>query len=93
MGEAPSVTYTMQSSDSSNGRKHDPIEALPEYLGTVLSDDVHDSDELVRRIAMAKADFLALSCIWRRSSLTWSRKLVVFSALVESRLLYGIRIL
>lgn len=67
-----------------------PLKHRLEYLGTVLGDDVHDSHELVRRIAMSKADFLALSCIWRRSSLTWSRKLVVFSALVESRLLYGI---
>ena len=35
-----------------------------EYLGTVLTDDVHDSQELARRIAMAKADFIAIEAVW-----------------------------
>ena len=61
-----------------------------EYLGTVLTDDVHDSQELARRIAMAKADFIAIEAVWRHSSLTWPRKLHIFSALIESKLLYAL---
>ena len=61
-----------------------------EYLGTSLTGDIHDQAELVKRIAMAKKDFLALTNVWRRSSLTWRRKLAVFSHLVESKLLYGL---
>ena len=61
-----------------------------EYLGTTLSDDVHDNHELVKRIAMAKKDFLALSNVWRRSALTWKRKLAIYAALIESKLMYGL---
>jgi hypothetical protein len=61
-----------------------------EYLGTSLTGDIHDQAELVKRIAMAKKDYLALSNVWRRSSLTWRRKLAIFSSLIESKLLYGL---
>ena len=67
-----------------------PSKARMEYLGTVLTDDVHDNHELVRRIALAKKDFLALSNVWKRSALTWRRKLAIYAALVESRLLYSL---
>ena len=60
------------------------------YLGTVLTGDVHDQHELVKRIAMAKIDFMALDKVWRRSSLTWRRKLDIFHALVQSKLLYSL---
>ena len=60
------------------------------YLGTTLSNDVHDQHELVKRIAMAKQDFLALDCVWKRSSLTWRRKLRIFNSLIESKLLYSL---
>ena len=61
-----------------------------QYLGTTLSNDVHDQHELVKRIAMAKKDFLALDCVWKRSSLTWKRKLRIFNSLIESKLLYSL---
>ena len=61
-----------------------------EYLGTILSNDVHDQHELVRRIGLAKADYRALSNVWRRSALTWQRKLNIFQTLVESKLLYSL---
>ena len=61
-----------------------------EYLGTTLSEDVHDNHELVKRIAMAKKDFLALNNVWRRSALTCKRKLAIYAALIESKLLYGL---
>jgi len=67
-----------------------PCRGRMEYLGTSLTGDVHDQAELVKRIAMAKKDFLALSNVWRRSSLTWRRKLAIFGTLVESKLLYGL---
>ena len=61
-----------------------------EYLGTTLSEDVHDKHELVKRIAMAKKDFIALSNVWRRSALTWKRKLAIYDAIIESKLMYGL---
>jgi len=67
-----------------------PCRQRMEYLGTTLSNDVHDQHELVKRIAMAKKDFVALSNVWRRSSLTWRRKLAIFSSLIESKLLYSL---
>ena len=60
------------------------------YLGATVSQYVHDQHELVRRIALSKRDFLALSAVWRRSALTQTRKLALYVALVESRLLYGL---
>jgi len=70
----------------------DPIPCRPrmQYLGTTLSNDVHGQHELVKRIAMAKKDFLALDCVWKRSSLTWKRKLRIFNSLIESKLLYSL---
>jgi len=67
-----------------------PCRQRMEYLGTTLSNDVHDQHELVKRIAMAKKHFLALDCVWKRSSLTCKRKLRIFSSLVESRFLYSL---
>ena len=67
-----------------------PCKARMEYLGTTLTDDVHDNHELVKRIAMAKKDFLALNVVWRRSALTWKRKLAIYAALIECKLLYGL---
>jgi len=61
-----------------------------EYLGVALHSDGSAEHELVRRIALAKADFKALSAIWSRSALTWRRKIRIFSALVESKLLYSL---
>ena len=67
-----------------------PAKERMEYLGTTLTDDVHDQHELVKRIAMAKADFVALEKVWRRSALTWKRKLAIFHSLIESKLLFGL---
>ena len=67
-----------------------PCRTRMQYLGTTLSNDVHDQHELVKRIAMAKQDFLALDCVWKRSSLTWRRKLRIFNSLIESKLLYSL---
>ena len=75
-------------------RKPDGSVIIPgtrmEYLGTVLTSDVHDAQEVTRRIAMARRDFLALEVVWKRSALTWKRKLAIFATLVESKLLYSL---
>ena len=58
-----------------------------QYLGTILTNDIHDCHELVKRIAMAQRDFIAPRNVWKRSSLTWRHKLAVYDALIESELM------
>jgi len=60
------------------------------YLGASLASDGRVGSELSRRIGAAKGDFRSLSKVWRHSSLTTARKLIAYSALVESRLIYGL---
>ena len=60
------------------------------YLGASLDSSGRAGSELARRIGMAKADFRSLAKVWRRSNLSMRRKLEIFSALVESKLLYGL---
>ena len=74
-----------------DGERQLETQSRMDYLGTVLSEDVHDTQELHKRIAIAKKDFISLQNIWRRSSLTWKRKIRIFEALVESKLLYSVR--
>ena len=60
------------------------------YLGATLASDGNLAPELGRRIGAAKADFTALSRVWRHSSLPWQHKLRIYVALIESKLLYGL---
>ena len=60
------------------------------YLGTVLTEDGRLNNELGRRIGAARAELVALTKVWRHSSLTTKRKLQIYSSLVESKLLYGL---
>ena len=60
------------------------------YLGTVLTEDGRLNNELGRRIGAARAELVALTKVWRHSSLTTKRKLQICSSLVESKLLYGL---
>ena len=60
------------------------------YLGTVLNDHGYISSELNRRIGGAKADFTSLSKVWSHASVTRTRKLLLHSSLVESKLLYSL---
>jgi hypothetical protein len=68
------------------------ISASPtmDYLGALLSADGCTDHELNRRIGIAKGDFITLSKVWGHSYLSWARKLRIFSALIESKLLYGL---
>ena len=61
-----------------------------EYLGAVLHGDGSANHDVIRRIAMAKSDFNALSVVWSRSALTWKQKLAIFISLIESKLLYSL---
>ena len=61
-----------------------------EYLGATLAVDGQSRYELNRRIGLAKADFISLSKVWSHSSLTWRRKLRVFTSVVESKLFYAL---
>lgn len=60
------------------------------YLGSSLAADGRVGSELNRRIGIAKADFASLCKVWSHASLTQPRKVEIFKALIESRLLYGL---
>ena len=60
------------------------------YLGTVLKEDGHMGSELGRRIGFANREVKDLCKDWRHSNVTRKRKLHIFSALIESKLLYGL---
>ena len=60
-----------------------------EYLGTILSCNSGPGRELSRRIGIAKAEYGALSKVWKHASLNRERKLAIYNALIESKLLYG----
>ena len=61
-----------------------------QYLGSSLSADGRVGSELSRRIGAAKADFQSLTKVWRHSSLSRARRFQIFTALIESRFLYGL---
>ena len=60
------------------------------YLGATISPDGRMTTELNRRIGMAKADFRSIRQVWTRSTLSKRRKLEIYAALVESKLLYSL---
>ena len=61
-----------------------------DYLGPIVSCDGLPGHELGRRIGMAKADFLQLQKFWKHSSLPIARKLQIYVALIESKLMYSL---
>ena len=61
-----------------------------QYLGANLRSDGDAAAELGRRIGLAEADFIALSRVWKHSALSRSRKIELYQAMVESKLLYGL---
>ena len=74
---------------STNGQDLSSLGSLL-YLGSSLSADGRVGSELSRRIGASKADSHTLSKVWRHSSLPRSKRLQIFSALIESRFLYGL---
>ena len=61
-----------------------------DYLDPVLSVDGLPMHELGRRIGTAKSDFLQLHKVWKHSSLHWTRKVRIYKALIESKLMYSL---
>ena len=61
-----------------------------DYLGGILCAESGAGRELNRRIGIAKRDFHALETIWRHASISKSRKLDIYKAVIESGLLYGL---
>ena len=61
-----------------------------DYVGTVLTFDGLPGHELSRRIGIAKGDFMALEKIWQYLPLNIARKIHIYKALVESKLLYSL---
>ena len=60
------------------------------YLGSMLSADGRIDSELSRRLGAVAADFKALLQVWGHGNLTTKRKVNIFQACVESKLLYGL---
>ena len=54
------------------------------YLGTTLSSDADVGSELNRRLGMAWSEYKKLSKVWKHSSLSLSRKLQIFQAVIAS---------
>lgn len=74
---------------NASGQTIDTTRSLS-YLGASLASDGRVGSELSRHIGSAKADFRAMHQVWKHTSLTKTRKLEVYGALVESKLLYGL---
>ena len=60
------------------------------YLGANLASDGRLGSELAQKLGTARSDFRALSKVWRHSNLSTTRKIEIYRAVVESRLLYGL---
>jgi hypothetical protein len=60
------------------------------YLGSTISPDGRMSSEITRRIGIARADFRAVRQVWSHASLSRRRKLEIFTALIEAKLLYAL---
>ena len=60
------------------------------FLGSMVSEDGGCSDEIKRRMALARSSFDALkSVLWRQTDVMVPTKMKIFRAVVLSRLLYG----
>ena len=70
----------------------DTLEPSPEmtYLGTILSADGRIDAELSRRIGTARGELRAPCKVWNQSCLGRKRKLHLYQALDESKLLYSL---
>jgi hypothetical protein len=60
------------------------------YLGATVYADGSLKRELGRKLGCAWADFTKLNRLWKHSTLTKSRKIAVYQAVIISRLLYGL---
>ena len=74
------------------GLEGEPLPAASSlgYLGAALAADGSVGNELNRRIGAAKSDFITLRRVRSHATLPRKRKLYIFQALIESKLLYGL---
>ena len=63
---------------------------LMTYLGTTIYSDGKVANELNQKLGAARAEFQKLRKLWNHSSLSKTRKLQIYQAVVVSRLLYGL---
>lgn len=68
------------------------IQPQPEmvYLGALINAEGRASRELAQRSGAASADFRALPRAWRHATLSRTRKLHIYNAVVVSKLTYGL---
>ena len=71
---------------------HERIVPKPgiDYLGSVLTHDGLPGHELGRRIGTANRDLLELQKVWKHSSFPRFRKIEIYKALIESKLMYSL---
>ena len=60
------------------------------YLGALLAADGSVRSEVNRLLGLARADFSALSRVWKHSSLPVGQKIRIFNVCVASQLMYGL---
>ena len=60
------------------------------YLGSLLTNYGRPEPELSRRLGMAQADFKALRKVWNHTSLSRTKKLAIFDAVIVSKLMYSL---
>jgi hypothetical protein len=68
------------------------IESSPSlsYLGATLAADGRVGSKLSRHLGAAKTNFRGIRQVWNHTSLTRGRKLEIYRALIEAKLLYGL---
>ena len=62
-----------------------------QYLGALISADGGIQSELNRRLGMASADFKILDKVWTHTNVSKKQKYKIYSALIISKLLYGLQ--
>ena len=60
------------------------------YLGGILTSDVSVASEVANRISAAMTTWKSLDIFWKHSQCSITNKLLVYDAVVKSRLLYGL---
>ena len=80
-------TEKILSSDGSYIKRKDAVV----YLGSVTSKDSSIQTELSRRIGLANQAFNKLERLWKKTSISITRKLEVFDSCVVSRLMYALQ--
>ena len=70
------------------------LEATPSmiYLGSLLHEDGKAASELSRRIGMCASLFKSLARLWSHAAIAKKRKFEILTALVETKLLYGLSV-